>query len=75
MAGLVSFYAKAAGVITALVLLALRILSRGYDGPCLTLTFVVVGVLVGPVLIEAIDQGSNLARLSDSRPLPHEDRQ
>lgn len=70
-----SGYAKAAGVVTALVLLTLRILSHGYDGLCLTLTFVVVDVLVGPVLIDAIDQGSNLARLSDPRPLPHEDRQ
>jgi hypothetical protein len=71
----VSPYAQVAGYITGLALLAHRILTHGYDGLCLTFTFALIGVTVAPFLIAAIDEGTNLARLTDPKPLPHEDRE
>lgn len=68
-----SRHAKLAGFLTGLTLLCARILERGYDGLALTLTFVLIGILIGPLAVAAIDDSMN-TRIFDPRPLPGEER-
>lgn len=67
-------WVKAVGVSAGFVELTWRSLNRGYDGLCFTLSLAILFVLIAKPLLDAIDEGTNLARLSDPRPLPHEER-